>query len=231
MARTPRIGIGTYGVDRTGRFTLPAGYVECVRRAGGLPLLLAPGETRAGEWLELVDALLLAGGGDVDPALYGGRAHPSIGGVDRARDTSEIELVHGAIARGTPLLAICRGLQLLNVALGGTLIEHLPDEVGETVPHRSKRDYACHAVAVERDSRLAGILGTTEPNPASSHHQALRRVAVGLAVVARAADGVVEAAEMPARCFLVGVQWHPERTAALDAGQQRLFDALVAAAR
>lgn len=231
MAGAPRIGIGTYGVDRTGRYTLPAGYVECVRRAGGLPLIFAPGETRGDEWLELVDGLLLCGGGDVDPALYGGRAHPAIGGVDRARDESEIELVRGAIARDLPLLAICRGLQLVNVALGGTLIEHLPDEVGAGVPHRGKRDYQRHAVEIERESRLARVLGTCRTSPASSHHQALRRVADGLVVVARAPDGVIEAAEMPARRWLIGVQWHPERSAALDPEQQRLFDAFVSAAR
>ncbi len=226
-----RIGITTYGVNEHGRFTLPAGYVESVRRAGGLPLLLAPGEARTDEWLELVDALILVGGGDVDPALYGGRAHPAIGGVDRARDQTEIALVRGVLARRKPLLCICRGVQLLNVALGGTLIEHVPDEVGERVPHRAAQDYQRHAVHVERGSRLASVLGTCETNPASSHHQALRRVAEGLSVVARADDGIIEAVEMPQHPWLIGVQWHPERTSAEDRDQQRLFDALVQASR
>ena len=230
MARSPRIAITTYGRNEKGRFTLPAAYVEAVRRAGGIPLLVPPGETRAEEVLEIADALVLAGGPDVDPARYGGARHPKLTALDPERDATEVALVRGAVAGAKPALCICRGMQVLNVALGGTLIEHVPDEVGEEVPHR-RDDYVPHAVSVEEGSRLARVLGTTSCSPASSHHQALRRVADELAVVARAPDGIVEGVELRSHPFLLGVQWHPEHTAASDRTQQRLFDALVAATR
>ncbi len=229
----PVIAITTYPRDERGRFHLPADYVEAVRRAGGLPWLVPPGEERWRELLARADALVLTGGGDVDPALYGGKPHPSLYGVDRGRDESEIELVRAAVERGKPALAICRGCQVVNVALGGNLIEHLPDEVGNGVTHRGEGPgaRALHPVAIERGSKLAEIVGTLEREPSSSHHQAIRRVASGLEVVARAPDGAIEAVEMKSHPFFVAVQWHPEHTAAEDASQQRLFDALVAAAR
>jgi putative glutamine amidotransferase len=231
-SKSPRIGITTYGRNDEGRFTIPAKYVDAVRRAGGLPLLLAPGEPRLLEWLELADALILTGGPDVDPSLYRGAAHPEVYGIDRERDESDLFLARHAVASKMPALCICRGTQVLNVALGGTLVEHVPDVVGEKVLHRGKeRAYTPHAVRVDERSRLAEILGATEMSPMSSHHQAIRDVAPGLDVVARAPDGIIEAVEMRAHPWLVAVQWHPESTAAEDATQQRLFDALVAAAR
>jgi putative glutamine amidotransferase len=137
-----------------------------------------------------------------------------------------------------PTLGICRGLQVLNVALGGSLVEHLPDEVGEVITHRNPppghaqiSSYALHPLRVDEASRLAAILGMTQVEPASWHHQAVRRVADGLQVVARADDGTVEAAELVDHPWLLAVQWHPEITAADDPAQQRLFDAFVAAAR
>jgi putative glutamine amidotransferase len=228
----PRIGITTYGRNDEGRFTIPAKYVDAVRRAGGLPLLLAPGEPRLAEWLELVDALILTGGPDVDPKHYQGSKHPQVYGIDSERDASDLFLVRHVVKEKLPALCICRGTQVLNVALGGTLVEHLPDVVGEKVLHRGKeRAYTPHAVRIDADSRLAEILGATEMSPMSSHHQSIRDVAPGLRVVARAPDGVVEAVEMREHPGLVAVQWHPESTAAEDATQQRLFDALVASAR
>lgn len=229
---SPVIGITTYPRDEHGRFHLPADYVEAVRRAGGIPWLIAPGEERWREVLERIDALLLTGGGDIGPALYGGRPHATIYGTDRGRDETEIALARLAVETHKPTLGICRGCQVVNVALGGTLIEHLPDEVGERVPHRGDepRTSTFHRVDVEAGSRLAEIVGP-RPEPASSHHQAIRRVAPGLAVVARAGDGTIEAVEMRGHPFFVAVQWHPEETAAQDGNQQRLFDALVEAAR
>jgi putative glutamine amidotransferase len=231
--RAPIVAVTAYPRDERGRFHLPAGYVEGVRRAGGVPVMIAPGETRANELLEAVDALVLSGGGDVDPRLYGGRAHPEIYGVDRERDDGEIALVEAAIGRGTPTLAICRGCQVLAVALGGSLIEHVPDAVGSRVPHRGEGmgTRAAHAVTVERGSALARTLGGERLDVSSSHHQAIRRVPRELAVVAQADDGTIEGLELPRHPFLIGVQWHPEHTAADDPAQQRLFDALVAAAR
>jgi putative glutamine amidotransferase len=229
----PIVGITGYPRDERGRFSLPAEYVAAVRRAGGIPVIVAPGETRANELLEVLDALILAGGGDVDPMLYGGRAHPAIYGVDRERDESEIALAREVRERGTPALAICRGSQVLNVALGGTLIEHLPDEVGERVAHRGSGagTRAMHAVEIEPGSGLARTLGSQHVEASSSHHQGIRRVARELSVVARAEDGAIEGVELPRHPFLLGVQWHPEHTAGDDPAQQRLFDDLVEAAR
>lgn len=228
----PRIAITTYGRNEEGRFTLPSKYVDAVRRAGGLPYLLPPGEPRLHEWVETIDALILTGGPDVDPLVYGGEPHPTIYGVDRERDDSDLALVRRIIESKTPALCICRGAQVLNVGLGGTLIEHLPDSVGEKVHHRGpNREYVPHAVHVEDGTQLARILGRCDVSPASSHHQAIREVGHGLKIVATAPDGTIEAVEMPNHPWLVAVQWHPEYTAADDPVQQRLFDALVDAAR
>jgi putative glutamine amidotransferase len=229
----PVIGITTYARDDRGRFHLPAEYVDAVRRAGGIPWLIPPGEERWRELFARIDALLLTGGGDVDPALYGGKAHATIYGIDRSRDETEIALARASVAEKKPTLAICRGCQVVNVALGGTLIEHLPEEVGESVPHRGDgpRAWAFHGVSIRAGSRLAEIVGTLEPEPASSHHQAIRDLAPGLETVARAADGTIEAVEVRDHPFFEAVQWHPEHTAARDASQQRLFDALIGAAR
>ena len=228
MARTPSIGITTYGRNDEGRFTLNARYVECVRRAGGLPLLLPPGEPHLEEALELFDAFVMCGGPDVDPRLYGGRAHPQLYGIDSERDASDISLARQLVARRVPALCICRGVQVLNVALGGTLVEHLPDEVGLRVPHNgAERAYVPHAVELAPGSRLAALLGRTSIEPASSHHQAVRVPAAGFEVAARAPDGTIEALEHKDLERLIAVQWHPEYTAHEDPLQQRLFDELV----
>ncbi len=228
----PRIAITTYGKNEDEKFTLQAKYVDAVRRAGGLPYLLAPGETRLAEWLEIVDGIVLTGGPDVDPLAYGGETHATIYGVDRVRDESDLALVNRIVESKTPALCICRGAQVLNVGLGGTLIGHLPDEVGESVLHRGpNREYVPHPVHVAGGTRLSRILGQREVSPASSHHQAIREVGRGLAAVAKAPDGTIEAVEMPDHPWLVAVQWHPEHTAHEDPVQQRLFDALVEAAR
>lgn len=226
----PIIGLTTYGRNEKNAYTLPAEYIESVRRAGGVPLLLPPGETNLADVLPLLDGLILSGGGDIDPALYGGEHHPTIYMTDAERDSFEIELTKAVLAQQTPLLCICRGTQVLNVALGGTLIEHLPDIVGEELPHRAPpREPTSHSVAVESDSRLAEIMGQMEAVTASWHHQAVRDLAPGLQIVAHAPDGTIEAVEMAGHPWLIAVQWHPELTAADDVGQQRLFDALVEA--
>jgi putative glutamine amidotransferase len=232
--RRPRIGLVTYGRDRDHRFGVPAAYVDAVRAAGGTPLLLPPGEGVLADWLAVIDALVLPGGGDVHPDCYGGRPHPQNYKLDQARDADEIGLARHAVGAGLPTFAICRGLQVLNVAFGGTLIAHLPEVVGERVPHRSpspQQEPVRHAVEIARGSRLQTLLGGPRAEVASWHHQAIDRLADGFEVVARTADGVVEAIERPGHPFLVAVQWHPELTAATDPAQQRLFDALVAAAR
>jgi putative glutamine amidotransferase len=224
----PVIGITTYARDDRGRFGLPAEYIEAIRRAGGIPVLLPHGEPRLEVLLERLDAVILSGGGDVDPELYQGAAHEAIYLIDAERDKSEIELTKHIVKMELPMLNICRGIQVLNVALGGTLVEHLPDEVGDEVVHRAAPPGATqHTITLEPASQLAQILKQTEVTAASWHHQAIRQVAPGLKVVAWAADGTIEAVEMPGHPWLIGVQWHPELTAEDDPGQQRLFEALV----
>jgi putative glutamine amidotransferase len=225
----PLIGITTYARDEEKRFSLPAAYVDAVRRAGGIPVLLPPGEPEAVKLLERIDGLIFAGGGDVDPACYAGNRHEAIYNVDAERDQSEIDLVRQVVRSQLPVLGICRGTQVINVALGGDLIEHLPDEVGEAVAHRlPPRRPTEHPVRLEPGTKLATILGQAEITPASWHHQAVRRPASGMRVAARAPDGVIEALEMPGHPWLIAVQWHPELTD--DAVEHRLFVNLVKAA-
>lgn len=229
---SPRIGITTYGRDEGNRFPLPGEYVDAVRRAGGVPLLIPPGESRLGDILSLLDGLVLAGGGDLNPALYGGTMHETIYMVDAERDRSELDLARAVLDSGLPTLAICRGLQVVNIALGGTLHEHLPDVVGESILHRAPpREPIEHDVTIDAQSRLAAIMGETHVSTASWHHQAIREPAPSLTITAHAPDGTIEAFELPAHPWLIGVQWHPELTAARDAHQQRLFDTLIATAR
>ena len=240
MSSAPVIGLTTYPRDARGRFHLPVEYVEGVRRAGALAWLIPPGETRVEELLARLDALILTGGGDVDPALYGGRAHPSIYSVDRGRDESELQLARAALAGALPALAICRGCQIVNVALGGTLVEHLPDEPfpqgkGTSTAHRGEGPgtSSLHPVELQPGSLVAGIVGEMRPRTSSSHHQAIRRVAQRLTVTARAPDGTIEAVELadPAEHpFFLGVQWHPEELIGHDPAARALFRALVTAA-
>lgn len=228
----PIIGLTTYGRSDDDRFTLPAEYVDAVRRAGGVPLLLTPGEPNWEAVLDLVDAFILTGGGDIDPTRYNGARHHTNYSVDQERDVLELALARRLIDRGLPTLGICRGAQILNVVEGGTLIEHIPDEVGDGVLHRAPpREPVAHRIRLKPDSRLMQILEREEFEAPSWHHQAPRRVASSFEIVATAPDGIVEAIEMADHPWLIAVQWHPELTAASDPLQQRLFDAIVAAAR
>lgn len=224
----PLIGITTYGRGDENRFHLPAPYIDAVRRAGGVPLLIPPGEPGLKVILDRIDGLILTGGGDLDPARYGGRRHETIYSIDPERDQSEIALVKAGVESGGPTFGICRGSQVINVALGGTLIEHLPDVVGEAVAHRlPPREPTSHPIKLEPGSRLAKILAQTEFSAPSWHHQAVRRPAPGLRAVATAPDGTIEAVELPDHPWLIGVQWHPELAAEKEPLHQKLFDALV----
>ena len=228
----PLIGLTTYGRNADNRFTLPAEYVDAVRRAGGVPILIPAGESRWQTLVESLDALILTGGGDIDPDHYRGRRHETNYGIDRERDTLELELGRWVMTSGLPTLGICRGAQILNVVRGGQLIEHIPDEVGESVLHRAPpREPIAHSIRLKAGSQLAGIFGQEEFEAASWHHQALRGVAQGFEAVGHAPDGTIEAIEMPSHPWLLAVQWHPELTAASDPLQQKLFDALVEKAR
>jgi putative glutamine amidotransferase len=233
--RRPLIGVTTYhrdGEERP-RFFVPASYVDAVRSCGGRPVLLPPGDEDPAALLEDVDGVLLCGGGDLDPARFGGaRDHGAQYSTCSERDAFELALIEECIARRTPTLAICRGLQVLNVARGGDLHVHLPDVVGEAVPHRvSVERHTEHAVRIAPDSRLAALLGAESVTVASWHHQAVARLGEGLRAVAWAADGTVEALEVDACPTLWAVQWHPElQVAEPDGRQRRLFEALVASA-
>jgi putative glutamine amidotransferase len=225
----PIIGLTTYARNEAKQFQLPAAYIDALVRAGGAPALLPPVDVDPAAWLDRCDGLILTGGGDIDPATYGGACHPTNYMMDRQRDAIELALVREALRRELPLLAICRGIQVLNVALGGTLIPHIPDAVGEEVPHRlPPREPTKHTVEILPDSHLAEILECAACVPVSWHHQAIGRLGAGLRVVARAPDGIIEAVEMPGKPRLIAVQWHPELSAAEDPIQQRLFDRFVA---
>ena len=232
----PAIGI-TIGYDgrRNRLHSLRPDYVRSVEQAGGLPLVLAPGRPEdAPELLDRVQGLLLTGGSDLDPALYGAAPHPKLGPVVRERDDFELALTRKALERNLPLLAICRGHQVLNVATGGTLIQDIPSEVTGGVEHdsRGERWERAHAVQVLEGTRLRDILqrGTVPVN--SSHHQAIARVGSGLVVSAvSSGDQLVEGVELPDRRFALGVQWHPEAFWNREDGFHALFTAFVDAHR
>jgi putative glutamine amidotransferase len=210
------------------------GYLAALERAGAAPVVLAPralDAQSARALLGRLDGLLLLGGPDVDPALYGGAAHPTITGTDIDDDGFEISLTRAAIADGVPLVAICRGIQVLNVALGGTLIAHL-DEIGGVGAHGrpGMPDGASeNPVTLAAGSLLAATMGAPRVTCSCHHHQALDRLGQSVRVTARADDGIIEGVEVDG-VWALAVQWHPEDTAGRDPAQQRLFDALVARA-
>jgi putative glutamine amidotransferase len=218
---------------RADALIVPRGYVDGVRRAGGEAAVLLPlplsAEDAAGI-LSRFDGLLLTGGGDVNPARYGEERHPSVYGVDDDRDSFEMTLVTAAIEAEMPVLGICRGMQVLNVALGGTLEQHILDR-DELLPHGDPTVGAVlHAVGLTPGSRMAATVGADRTMCSSHHHQAIDRLGAGLIVVGSSDDGLPEAVELDGVPWIVGVQWHPEDTAAANPEQQRLFDTLVAEA-
>lgn len=237
-AVTPRILIaGNYTeMDGTARAGVNAGYVRSVVRAGGLPLLALPAEGfDAGRALSGLDGLVLPGGRDVDPSRYGATARPEVDAPDPVRDDFEIALLHAARHAGLPVLAICRGMQVANVALGGTLWQDLPAEYPGAIAHRhdGHRAERIHEVRVFPGTRLAGILAAGGFRANSIHHQAVRDLAPGLVASAEAPDGVVEGMEWTGReWWMVGIQWHPELYHDEPEGpDQRLFAAFIEAAR
>lgn len=217
---------------QVGGFGVPENYVDAVRRAGGRPELMLPGDdTPPEELLKSFEALLLVGGGDVDPARYGQEPHATIYGLEPDRDDLEIELLREADRTGMPTLAICRGMQVMNVAFGGTLIQHLPDH-NAYLPHGtpSGRDHLAHDVKAAPGSRLADGAGAEVLICSTHHHQGVDRLGEGLAATGWSEDGLVEAVERDGG-WMLGVQWHPEDTASEDPRQQALFDALIGRAR
>ncbi len=200
----------------------PASYARAVHRAGGIPVVLPPiPGNGAVDLVRGLGGLILSAGGDVDPRLYGEQSHERTGDPDSRRDRFEFSVIRAAIEAKLPFLAICRGMQVLNVALGGTLIQHLPAEVGHDRHAPSPGIAGSHGVRISGDAKLGGILGTTAAVTAS-HHQAVRRLGTGLVAVAWADDQVVEGVELHGHPFGIGVQWRPE-----DSDDLRLFEALV----
>jgi putative glutamine amidotransferase len=232
VERRPRIGI-TRGADRI------AEYERAVRAAGGEPIELPGDLARLADDLHALDGLVLSGGADVDPARYGEPAHPLTQCAVAERDAFELALARAAYEQRMPTLAICRGIQVANVAFGGTLDQHVPDTVGTAIPHAIEVDGAtlrglldAHVVDTLADSRLAQLVGSGFIT-GSRHHQAVKRVAEPFRAVAFTRDGVIEAMEaLDAERFWLGVQWHPESTYDLDTGaSSAIFRALIDASR
>jgi putative glutamine amidotransferase len=226
------IGITTYGRHDPIPFSLPSTYLDSVRKAGGTPILLPPGESNANQLLKPLDGLIITGGGDIDPALYNGAAHPMVYSVDNERDAFEINLAKFALESHIPVLGICRGLQILVVASGGTLIPHIPDEYGTSIAHRLEpepgvRKHTEHTVKITQNSRLGKLIQKTNISVVSWHHQAVGILPSNWRAVAHAAeDGVIEAAEHLHHPWAVGVQWHPEMSQN-DPNHERIFQGFV----
>jgi putative glutamine amidotransferase len=234
--RIPVIGITTYrqraqtGIWDVRAAFLPEVYFEAVTLAGGIAVLLPPqpvSDSIAARVLEGIDGLIIAGGRDVDPALYGQQAHETTDRPSPQRDSWETALLTAAISRELPFLGICRGAQVLNVALGGTLHQNVPDIIGSTKYQLGNGDFSTVGVQVDSGSKVGVLVGNESLTVEVYHHQAIDVVAPGLRVTARSEDGVVEAVELDSVPFGVGVQWHPEQK--LD--DLRLFAGLVDAAR
>ena len=211
-------------------------YIEALQGAGGLPVLIPQSlpDEDVQQLYGHLHGLVLPGGGDLDPQLYGAARHPATDSVDPERDRVELYLTRQAVADHKPFFGICRGVQVLNVALGGTLYQDVPSELDNPQPHyfrapEFQRDHLGHTIQVEEDSLLARCLGTPLVEVNSRHHQSAREVPAGLNIVARAPDGVIEALELPQHPFALGVQWHPENLQA-QAPMRALFEQFVAAA-
>ncbi|MBW3628470.1 MAG: gamma-glutamyl-gamma-aminobutyrate hydrolase family protein [Gemmatimonadetes bacterium] len=225
---------------RTPQIMLGSPYIAALEAMGGTPLLVTPAhdEESIGRLIDLADGLVLTGGEDVDPAYYGQEPHTNLASVNRARDRMEMLAVERAIERGMPVLAICRGLQLLNVALGGTLFQDLPSQRAEGIIHEQSAPITerWHSARIAEESQLAQIFGATDLFINSFHHQGINRLAEPLRPVAWAEDGLIEGVEGRDHPWMIGVQWHPERGEAETRGDRRhpdnrLFYAYLEAAR
>jgi putative glutamine amidotransferase len=227
----PVIGITSYAQPaRWGAWDLPAAlvpldYVDAVERAGGRALLVPPSEDGVEEALDALDGVVFSGGADVDPGVYGADRDPATDPPQERRDHAELALLRAALERDMPVLAICRGSQLLNVSRGGDLVQHLPNAIGTSVHREVPGTFSEHDVAVESGTRLSEIVGD-RGEVKSSHHQGIGRLGDGLVQSAKADDGTIEALEDPSKRFALGVLWHPEA-----AEDDALFRALVEEAR
>ena len=229
--RRPVIGITSYATQaQWGPWDLPAAllplsYCEAIDRVGGRPLVVPPSADGVAETLDALDGLILSGGNDIDPNVYGAPTDVQTTSTQRRRDDAELLLARAALARDMPVLGICRGMQIINIAYGGSLEQHLPDRLGSERHRERWGAFSEHAVDVTPGSRLCGILGP-RPVVKSSHHQAPDRIGDGLVLVGTAEpDGTWEAVEDPGKAFAIGLLWHPE-----EADDMSIFEALVAAA-
>ena len=226
----------TPALDReAGRVFVNGDYLNAVQRAGALPAVLPMTEERAvlDAVLNRVDGLIFTGGGDLEPACYGEARLPECGESDPVRDRMEWYLMARALEKDVPILAICRGLQVLNCLLGGTLYQDLPSQLPGQVIHPQydlPRD-AVHTLQVAEGGLLSRITGQTELGVNSRHHQGIKKLAAGLRPCAAAADGLIEAAELPGKRFVLGVQWHPESISEKHPEQQALFNAFTEACK
>jgi len=215
------------------RFFVPRAYVQAVIKAGGIPAVLPGAGTikTVTPYLNVINGLVLTGGVDVDPGLFDEEPQPGLGEVSPDRDRFEIVLIKAALRKDLPVLGICRGIQVLNVAFGGSVIQHIPSTVRKPLKHSQSapRWHPTHRVYIDAGSVLAGILKANTALVNSFHHQAVKELAKGFIVSARSSDGVIEAIEYPGRRFVVGVQWHPECMTKKDRKSRLLFKAFLAA--
>ena len=227
----PVIGITSYAEEVTwgawveAAALVPLAYVHAIEKAGGRPLIVPPSEEAIEETLAVLDGILFSGGSDLDPELYGAELHPETTGVREERDKAELALLAAALERDMPVLAVCRGSQVLNVALGGDLVQHLPEIVGHEGHRHTPGDWSDHEVRLEPESRVGTMLGDRTPVK-SHHHQGFGKIGEGLQESGWADDGTVEALEDPSKRFAVGVLWHPE-----EGEDLALFEGLVEEAR
>ena len=231
--KKPVIALTTRPKNKEGKYELSAQYTNAVKRAGGIPLLVPPSGKFEEELFEIVDGIILTGGGDIDPVFYGGESHAKIYGLDEERDEFEIPLAREIVKRKIPALPICRGIQVLNVALGGTLHQHITGVEGfqaHGIPNGGGG--TTNTFTFTDGSLVADVMGSPSTSGRCHHHQAVDVVAPGLVVTGTTDDGGVEVLELDEpTSWMVAVQWHPEETAATHAPSQALFDGLVAASR
>lgn len=231
----PLIGITCSFDDRDGRFFLARAYIDSVAEAGGIPLIL-PGTDKIKKldsYLKVISGVLLAGGGDLDPSYFDEEPHPALGEITPERDRFEIMLANAAMEKKMPILGICRGIQVLNVACGGNLIQHIPAEIKKPLKHSQSapRAHPTHNITIDKDSQLADIFGVSALRVNSFHHQSVKEPAEGFRVSAMSSDGVIEALEALEYPFVIGVQWHPECMTVNDSKSRQLFKAFVEATR
>ena len=219
----PLIGLTVYNNDDE-KYYYPADYINSIRKAGGIPVLLPPAEPEISTAIKALDGIVLTGGGDINPCHYGGGVHEEIAWVNDLQDETELIIANTALELDKPILATCRGMQLINVIFGGTLHAHLPDKYGQSIDHRTHQDTSVdHQVTITPGSQLARLLGSREFNVKSWHHQSIDQLASGFHSVAQSEDEVIEAIESEQHPDLIAVQWHPEIENDHNPVQQMLF--------